>query len=309
MSLAAAVPESDAGVRSVARAVTILFDVRAHPTDGVTAIAKRLDMHKSTVSRLLAQMVASGLVTDEGGVYGLSSALAVAPVMWRDGPTVIVGGKAVTPRQSRRAPVIQWRAPSPDWTPLCMDADELAHWQNSNDCMPDYGGLHAATPCTDCTLGYAAEMRAIGKCNGVPGGAEEDDEPEPTPRQESRHMSTTVHTLVTAPCGTCLHAAVCSRRASIAELDSAIVEVETLAEGLSVALSAVIECDAYLKAPKVRTASVTASEKPKPSGGEWTAERRARMAESMRQRHLARGLTGNVSGEPIRQLETVETAV
>ena len=290
--------EDAGGVRAVARAAAILLDIRQHPADGVSAIARRLDLHKSTTSRILAQLIASGLVVDEDGTYLLGSALAVAPVIYRDGPTVFVAGKAGKPRMAQRRPEPprrQWHPPTSDWTPLCMSANELADWQGSNDRTPDCGGLRAVSPCTDCTLGYAAEMRELDKCNGVPGGVEEDDEPAPSPAMEVVRMSTSVRTIVTAPCGSCMHEVVCSRRASIADLDAADVEIETLAPGLSVALSATVECDAYLRAKGSNTHAKAAHAAGEPAGaadetestpkraaGYWTPERRAAQAELMR---------------------------
>jgi hypothetical protein len=67
------------------------------------------------------------------------------------------------------------------WTPLCMEPDEWADWQRLNpirsngfNAMRDHEA--AASPCTDCPLGYAAEMRAVSRCNGQPGAVEEDEE-------------------------------------------------------------------------------------------------------------------------------------
>ena len=301
------------GVQAVARAAAILLDVRAHPATGVTETSLRLGLHKSTVSRLLATLVGSGLIVDADGVYQLGPGLAVPPVIYRAGPTLVVGGKRSRPVGRRRTHEAAWRPTEPDWRPLCMSAEELAEWQESADGQPVTTRAHerAAIPCTDCTLGFAAEQRAIGKCNGRPGGAEEDDELDVTPALEATRMSTAVRTLVSAPCESCLHRAVCSRRAAILDLDTADVEIETLPEGLSVALSAVVECDAYLREPKSHKAlpaAVIATGRAKPqytpeglAALRLNAERnRAKLAEK-------RAAVGNVRGEPIRQLETVET--
>jgi hypothetical protein len=79
---------------------------------------------------------------------------------------------------------------------------------------------------------------------------------------------------------------------------------------------ATVECDAYLRAKGSNTHARSAvtppgegdsdADKPKPSGGEWTPERRQRMAEAMRQRNAKR-LTGNVTSEPIQEVETAES--
>lgn len=69
------------------------------------------------------------------------------------------------------------------WEPLCMDHDEWEAWQGTNRRLT-YQGDQAARPCADCLLGYAAEMRAEGRCNGEPAGDHhEEDTMEPTPRQ------------------------------------------------------------------------------------------------------------------------------
>lgn len=50
-----------------------------------------------------------------------------------------------------------------------MDRREWATWVERNPRNP--GGVrYADRPCVDCPLAYAAEMRAIGRCNGAPGG-------------------------------------------------------------------------------------------------------------------------------------------
>lgn len=61
------------------------------------------------------------------------------------------------------------------WSPLCMDAAEWADWQARNPTALDiYSAV--ARPCEDCLLGFAADMRAAGRCNGEPGGAAVDDD-------------------------------------------------------------------------------------------------------------------------------------
>lgn len=47
----------------------------------------------------------------------------------------------------------------------CMTADEARLWDAANRYM-----VHrAASPCDDCPLAFAREMRALGCCDGVPG--------------------------------------------------------------------------------------------------------------------------------------------
>lgn len=54
------------------------------------------------------------------------------------------------------------------WEPTCMDADDWAAWQAMNRSLGKEN--QAPRPCTDCLAGYAAEMRAVGRCNGQPAG-------------------------------------------------------------------------------------------------------------------------------------------
>jgi hypothetical protein len=58
--------------------------------------------------------------------------------------------------------------------PACMTAAEWVGWRRHNDHAQSN---RAPSPCFDCPLGFAADMRAIGMCDGKPDGVpEEDDE-------------------------------------------------------------------------------------------------------------------------------------
>jgi hypothetical protein len=48
-----------------------------------------------------------------------------------------------------------------------MSAEDFADLKGFNSRS---GGAKAVRPCHDCPLGYAAEMRALGRCNGTPAG-------------------------------------------------------------------------------------------------------------------------------------------
>lgn len=53
----------------------------------------------------------------------------------------------------------------PVWAPLCMDDVEWRLWKDA-----DVKSLHPVyRPCAECPLSFAAEMRAIARCNGSPG--------------------------------------------------------------------------------------------------------------------------------------------
>jgi hypothetical protein len=78
------------------------------------------------------------------------------------------------------------------WRPLCMDADEYERWrgkEGATSAVVKAGNRRpskregwtlpngkAMRPCHDCLAGYAAEMRAEGRCNGRPMGYAEDDD-------------------------------------------------------------------------------------------------------------------------------------
>ena len=79
--------------------------------------------------------------------------------------------------------------PAVEWAPACMDAGELAGWRDRNARLLPF--RRAERPCEDCLLGFAAEMRAEGRCNGEPGGDGEDQDftrrrrvPAPAPIEE-----------------------------------------------------------------------------------------------------------------------------
>jgi hypothetical protein len=84
------------------------------------------------------------------------------------------------------------------WTPACMEPDELAAWGEMNGRVRGSG--QAQSPCTDCRLAFAIEMRAIGRCNGTPRGVEEDTEmgtfdytapDQPEPKEAPRALTMT----------------------------------------------------------------------------------------------------------------------
>ena len=54
----------------------------------------------------------------------------------------------------------------------CMTAEEHADWQEQ--ASKTYNVV--SDPCTDCIASFALEMRAQGKCDGVPLGWEDDDD-------------------------------------------------------------------------------------------------------------------------------------
>lgn len=53
------------------------------------------------------------------------------------------------------------------WTAACLEPAEWTAWQRANRLLTH--SSQAARPCDDCLAGFAADMRAEGRCNGVPG--------------------------------------------------------------------------------------------------------------------------------------------
>lgn len=145
-------------------------------------------------------------------------------------------------------------------------------------------------------------------------------EPIEGPQKESRHVATTPVT-ITAPCGTCAHEPVCNRIAGLKRLEQVNVEMASLAPGLSVAIRATVDCDAYLRVKgtghaRVATAGVTEPDEASTEAGaparakprytpEGLANLRANAERNRAKLAEKRAAIGNVTGEPIHQLETV----
>lgn len=148
------------------------------------------------------------------------------------------------------------------WAPLCMSDAEWRAWQALNPFYSKHNPLVrksdvAARPCADCPLGYAAEMRALGRCNGTPAGVQ-DDEEEPamqvhasTPRpanpvvlgagdgQRRRELDVALD----LPCPACIHREVCRIREGLeARLTTLPVLMPELDEALSVKVDAKVDC-------------------------------------------------------------------
>ena len=189
---------------------------------------------------------------------------------------------------------------APAWTPLCMEPDELAAWQEMRDRSTAYHD-RTARPCRDCLTGFAAEMRAIGRCNGTPADFEEDPEMDapatPTPPRSLPVARRVALDVAAPPCESCSHEPVCGLRAALEGVADVETTAPALPTGLTFSLTATVECAHFLRdrskpAPvRVLTsqergavnhaAAVRAS---KPSTADWTPERRAAQGERMRAR-------------------------
>lgn len=143
------------------------------------------------------------------------------------------------------------------WRAACMDDDEWAHWVSTNPTSMQESEL-APRPCTDCPLGFAAEMRALGRCNGTPGAVQpredEEDEPMEAPRDPGPPRvipnGHEVTVALEAPCGQCAHEPVCAIRRSLISIETLPVQVPRFDRALSVALTAKVDCSHFLAVRK-----------------------------------------------------------
>lgn len=134
------------------------------------------------------------------------------------------------------------------WAALCMTDDEWIEWRDRNP-LNVHGAI--ARPCEECPLGFAADMRAQGRCNGTPGGVAEDtDEPtqEETPMDHADRTTVTVELVGGLPCGSCAHAEVCRIRPQLLGLRSVEVSVPAIDDAITMRVAADIDCDKYLRA-------------------------------------------------------------
>ena len=71
--------------------------------------------------------------------------------------------------------------------PRCMTPDELAGWHAANDLLN--APKPSQDPCADCLVGFARDMMAEGRCNGVPGlGRKPRGEPPHPPWRERNRV-------------------------------------------------------------------------------------------------------------------------
>lgn len=142
------------------------------------------------------------------------------------------------------------------WVAACMQPDEWAAWQDTNRRLNQ--AMQAPRPCSDCLLGFASEMRSIGRCNGQPHGDHEEDTDMETQTItalpiELEQPTRRVSIAVTAPCGGCSHQVVCRIADEVAAFERTQVAVPKLGQGLGLTLSASIACEFFapVKRPKV----------------------------------------------------------
>jgi hypothetical protein len=149
------------------------------------------------------------------------------------------------------------------WAPACMEPGEWAHWRSLNPRLPDE--VFAPRPCTDCPLGFAADMRAEGRCNGAPGAVQADDEipQEETPMEGERvQPGRRVEVTLELPCSRCEKQDVCGIRPSLEALHSLPVVAPELDPRVSVALAGSIERAAFVRA-RLRRADASELDEPR----------------------------------------------
>ena len=143
---------------------------------------------------------------------------------------------------------IRTSAPSGEWSAACMEPDEWALWLERN---PQSLGFNAAArPCQDCPLGFAAEMRAVSRCNGEPAGLELDEEEDTVDVRDlgaGSQVTQERRIELIAPCPTCLHRPVCGLKDKLERAQEADVTMARLPDELHVVISAKVDCAFYAK--------------------------------------------------------------
>ena len=166
------------------------------------------------------------------------------------------------------------------WVAACMDPAEWDAWHAANRSAR---GGRDSRPCDDCLLGFAAEMRTAGRCNGQPGADATDDEEETAmePTNTPAPKTTPARLTVEAPCRSCSHAPVCRVRDRVIDASTIAIAVPVMGDGVTIALTGTVECDWYVRdrgAPSER----------KGRKHNWSPEQRAAAAERARQMMAAR---------------------
>jgi hypothetical protein len=170
------------------------------------------------------------------------------------------------------------------WRAACMTPKEWAAWQDTNRRISNHTD-QAPRPCSDCTLGFAADMRAVDRCNGSPAGAdhEEENDMDPQSTAEPKVPTRQVRIAVDAPCGGCSHAEVCRIADEVRAIAEAKVEVPRVGDGLTLALAGSIECRFYAPVRKAGRPAMTPEQR---------AAAAARLAEGQARKAAERASAG-----------------
>jgi len=174
------------------------------------------------------------------------------------------------------------------WEPLCMEPEEWVEWQAMNSRAISHE-QRSDRPCADCPLGYAADMRAAGRCNGSPGGVEEDEVSDVAERPRLMAVGRELPVALGLPCPRCAHKPVCSIRAVVeARLESLPVQLPILDPAITVVLTAAVTCGHFMKAPNAPKAAVAESATGNRGHYTRTPEHIAKIAEANRRRAAKR---------------------
>lgn len=163
------------------------------------------------------------------------------------------------------------------WAPACIDADEWAAWRARNPLVGVEADL-VARPCEECPLGFAADMRAQGRCNGEPGGVAEPDDTEEEPMDPVTPAAPAVRVTVSlapAPCGRCEKADVCALRPTVEGLSEIAASLPALDRRIGLELTGSVSCAAFAKA-RIRRADPSELEPRAPRKLQLSPEERER---------------------------------
>lgn len=173
------------------------------------------------------------------------------------------------------------------WAPLCMEPDEFAGWHEMRD-RSTSGSDRAAIPCADCLAGFAAEMRAVGRCNGAPRGDEVDDMDRIAEAIAAPRGLTIPHKValevVAPPCVSCAHEPICSLRQALEGMADVETTAPPLPAGLRLSLAATVICGHYLRdrAKQGPARVLSAEARKRMAEGGWASAAKARAAKAAR---------------------------
>lgn len=170
------------------------------------------------------------------------------------------------------------------WAPLCMTDEEWVTWRRDNRSAIALGfgeaNASAGRPCADCPLGFAADMRAQGRCNGTPLGVPDDDlapdpleaqevpqlmEPKPqyTPTGLRAEPGIRMPVSIEIPCPRCVKADVCAVKPKLEQLTELPVMAPRPDPIIKLSLAAEVTCLAFVRASKARSGPSTTGSGPK----------------------------------------------
>lgn len=184
-----------------------------------------------------------------------------------------MGALTAAPALDRRGRFL----PPLGWQPKCLEPSELELWHDVDAGIP---------PCHSCPLAFAAEQRALGRCNGQPSGADDEEEDDVIGDNGIAGQVTQERRIeLIAPCGSCLHREVCGLKDKLERAGEADVTMARLPDELQVVLQARVDCSFYARDRGAAKGVAAAAREVKPRATRnWSPEQRAAAAERMRTR-------------------------